>query len=186
MAAEKTDICQPPFDHDPIDPAFESKLDYKQSFAFKDFKLNPDPNVYEFSDIDIPPSYDALSIDPTRDYFSLFEFSAKFDPVPCMLTQNHESLIKGFMGQTTAFNRDRIKQHVLIMGETRNTNRVKYIHGNIGKGTFTYYGGHDPEDYRHYVGDPPTNLDLHKNSPGYRLILNNVLFPAAKKKERKT
>jgi hypothetical protein len=186
LAAEETDICQPPFDHDPMDPAFAGKLKYKQSFAFKDFKLNPDPYVYEFSDIDIPPSYDALSIDPTRDYFSLFEFSAKFDPVPCMLTQNHESLIKGFMGQTTAFDRDRIKQHVLIMGETKNTDRVKYIHGNVGRGTFTYYGGHDPEDYRHYIGDPPTNLDLHKNSPGYRLILNNVLFPAAKKKERKT
>jgi hypothetical protein len=186
LAADETDICHPVFDHDALDPDFQKKLDYKQCFAFTDFKLNPDPFVYEFSDIDVPPSYDALSIDPSRDYFSLFEFSAKFDPVPCMLTQNHESLIKGFMGQTTSFDREKIKKHIVIMGETKNTNRVKYIHGNAGKGTFTYYGGHDPEDYRHYVGDPPTNLDLHKNSPGYRLILNNILFPAAKKKERKT
>ncbi|MEA3392769.1 MAG: asparagine synthetase B [Candidatus Marinimicrobia bacterium] len=186
LAAEGTDICHPAFDHDALDQNYANKLNFKKSFAFEDFKLNPDPYIYEFSDIDVPPSYNALSIDPARDYFSLFEFSAKFDPVPCMLTQNHESLIKGFMGQTTSFRRNLIKEHVLIMGETKNTNRVKYIHGNAGKGTFTYYGGHDPEDYRHYVGDPPTNLDLHKNSPGYRLILNNILFPAAKKKERKT
>ena len=186
LAAGHTDICHPAFDHDGIDPDYSNKLDFKMGFAFKDYELNPDPYVYEFSDIDIPPSYDALRIDPARDYFSLFEFSAKFDPVPTMLTQNHESLIKGFMGQTTSFDRKKIREHVLIMGETKNTDRVKYIHGNAGKGTFTYYGGHDPEDYRHYVGDPPTNLDLHKNSPGYRLILNNILFPAAKKKERKT
>jgi hypothetical protein len=186
MAAENTDICHPAFDHDGIDPDYKSKLDFKMGFAFKDYNLKTDPFIYEFSDIDVPPSYDALRIDPARDYFSLFEFSAKFDPVPTMLTQNHESLIKGFMGQTTSFDRTKIRDHVLIMGETKNTNRVKYIHGNAGKGTFTYYGGHDPEDYRHYVGDPPTNLDLHKNSPGYRLILNNILFPAAKKKERKT
>lgn len=186
LSAENTDICHPAFDHDGIDPDYSGKLDYKMGFAFKDYNLMPDPYVYEFSDIDIPPSFDALRIDPARDYFSLFEFSAKFDPVPTMLTQNHESLIKGFMGQTTSFDRKKIREHVLIMGETKNTDRVKYIHGNAGKGTFTYYGGHDPEDYRHYVGDPPTNLDLHKNSPGYRLILNNILFPAAKKKERKT
>lgn len=186
MSAEHTDICHPAFDHDGIDPDYAEKLEFKMGFAFKDYELKPDPFVYEFSDIDIPPSYESLSLDPARDYFSLFEFSAKFDPVPTMLTQNHESLIKGFMGQTTSFDREKIREHVLIMGETRNTDRVKYIHGNAGKGTFTYYGGHDPEDYRHYVGDPPTNLDLHKNSPGYRLILNNILFPAAKKKERKT
>ena len=186
LAASNTDICHPVFDHDGIDPDYATKLDYKMGFAFKDYKLKTDPLIYEFSDIDIPPSYNALGIDPARDYFSLFEFSAKFDPVPTMLTQNHESLIKGFMGQTTSFDRNKIRDHVLIMGETKNTDRVKYIHGNAGKGTFTYYGGHDPEDYRHYVGDPPTNLDLHKNSPGYRLILNNILFPAAKKKERKT
>lgn len=186
LAAAGTDICHAVFDHDPIDSDYQQKLDYRADFAFTDYKLYPDPAVYEFSDIDIPPGFSPLDVDPASDYFSLFEFSAKFDPVPAMLTQNHESLIRGFMGQTTSFHRNRIKKHVLIMGETINTNRVKYIHGNAGKGTFTYYGGHDPEDYRHYVGDPPTNLDLHKNSPGYRLILNNILFPAAKKQERKT
>ena len=186
LAAHATDICHPVFDHDGIDPDFNEKLDFSQTFAFTDFTVYPDPNLYEYSDIDIPPSYEPLALDPARDYFSLFEFSAKFDPVPTMLTQNHETLIKGFMGQTTSFNRKRIKRHVLIMGEAHNTDRVKYIHGNVGQGTFTFYGGHDPEDYRHYVGDPPTNLDLHKNSPGYRLILNNILFPAAKKQERKT
>ncbi|MDZ7821697.1 MAG: asparagine synthetase B [Candidatus Marinimicrobia bacterium] len=186
LAARSTDICHAVFDHDGIDPDYREKLDYSQTFAFTDFEVYPDPYLYEFSDIDLPPGNRPLQIDPVKDYFSLFEFSAKFDPVPAMLTQNHESLIKGFMGQTTSFHRDRIKKHVVIMGETKNTKRVKYIHGNAGKGTFTYYGGHDPEDYRHYVGDPPTNLDLHKNSPGYRLILNNILFPAAKKQERKT
>ncbi|MFA6618355.1 MAG: asparagine synthetase B [Candidatus Neomarinimicrobiota bacterium] len=186
LAAAETDICHPVFDHDPVDPNYASKLNYNNTYAFTDFSLITDPHIYEYSNIDVPPSNKPLSLDPSRDYFSLFEFSAKFDPIPCMLTQNHESLIKGFMGQTTSFHRDRIKKHVLIMGETKNTERVKYIHGNVGKGTFTYYAGHDPEDYRHYVGDPPTNLDLHKNSPGYRLILNNVLFPAAKKQERKT
>lgn len=186
LAAAQTDICHPVFDHDAIDPNYADKLNFSSDYAFTDYTLKTDPYIYEYSNIDVPPSYQGLSLDPSRDYFSLFEFSAKFDPVPCMLTQNHESLIKGFMGQTTSFNRDYIKKHVLIMGETKNTQRVKYIHGNVGKGTYTYYGGHDPEDYRHYVGDPPTNLDLHKNSPGYRLILNNVLFPAAKKKERKT
>ncbi|MDD5709124.1 MAG: asparagine synthetase B [Candidatus Marinimicrobia bacterium] len=186
LSAAGTDICHAVFDHDPIDPDYQEKLDYNSCFAFSDFILYPDPQLYEFSDIDIPPGNAPLQLDAATDYFSLFEFSAKFDPIPAMLTQNHESLIRGFMGQTTYFNRKRIKKHVLIMGETRNSDRVKYIHGNAGKGTFTYYGGHDPEDYRHYVGDPPTNLDLHKNSPGYRLILNNILFPAAKKQERKT
>ncbi|MDZ7797172.1 MAG: asparagine synthetase B [Candidatus Marinimicrobia bacterium] len=186
LAAQNTDICHAVFDEDGIDPDYQEELDYSQTFAFTDFEVFPDPYLYEFSDIDLPPSYRPLDIDPVKDYFSLFEFSAKFDPVPAMLTQNHESLIKGFMGQTTYFNREMIKKHVVVMGETKNTKRVKYIHGNAGKGTFTFYGGHDPEDYRHYVGDPPTNLDLHKNSPGYRLILNNILFPAAKKKERKT
>ena len=186
LAAESTDICHAVFDYDGIDPDYMDKLDYTKTFAFTNFEIKPDPYLYEFSNIDVPPSYAPLVVDPVRDYFSLFEFSAKFDPVPCMLTQNHESLIKGFMGQTTSFDRDMIKKHVVIMGEALNTRRVKYIHGNTGKGTFTFYGGHDPEDYRHYVGDPPTNLDLHKNSPGYRLILNNILFPAAKKQERKT
>ncbi len=186
LAAQNTDICHAVFDEDGIDPDYQEALDYSQTLAFTDFEVYPDPSLYEFSDIDLPPSYRPLDIDPVKDYFSLFEFSAKFDPVPAMLTQNHESLIKGFMGQTTYFNREKIKKHVVVMGETKNTKRVRYIHGNAGKGTFTFYGGHDPEDYRHYVGDPPTNLELHKNSPGYRLILNNILFPAAKKQERKT
>ena len=142
--------------------------------------------IYEYSDIDYQASNDLLVRGAEADYFSLFEFSAKYDPVPTMLTQNHVSVIKGFMGQTTGFHRDKIKKHVLIMGEDKTTPQVKYIHGNHGKGTFTFLGGHDPEDYQHFVGDPQTDLSLHQNSPGYRLILNNILFPAAKKKERKT
>lgn len=186
LAAQKVDIVHAVFDGDPPDPDFQDKLDFSATFAFENFQINPDPMVYEFSDLDIPPSDQPLTLDASRDYFSLFEFSAKWDPVPTMLTQNHRSLIKGFMGQTTNFKREYIKGSVLILGETENTQRVRYLHGNYGKGTFTYYGGHDPEDYRHFVGDPPTNLDLHKNSPGYRLILNNILFPAAQKQERKT
>jgi hypothetical protein len=186
LAAMNVDIVHQVFDGDPIDPNYQDKLNFESTFAFENFKLLPDPMVYEYSDLDIPPSDQPLTLDANRDYFSLFEFSAKWDPVPAMLTQNHTALVKGFMGQTTNFKREYIKDHVIIMGETVNTQRVRYIHGNYGKGTFTYYGGHDPEDYRHYVGDPPTNLDLHKNSPGYRLILNNVLFPAAQKQERKT
>jgi hypothetical protein len=146
----------------------------------------PDPMIYEFSDIDYPPSHDPVLRGAEADYFKLFEFSAKYDPVPAMLTQNHVPVIKGFMGQTTGFHRDRIKNHIVIMGEDHTTPQVKYLHGNFGKGTFTFLGGHDPEDYQHFVGDPPTDLSLHRNSPGYRLILNNILFPAARKKERKT
>jgi len=186
LASQNVDIVASVFDGDGIDNNIQNKLDYSQTFAFENFKLITNPMVYEFSNIDIPPSDKPFLVNPSKDYFSLFEFSAKFDPVPTMLTQNHRSIIKGFMGQTTGFNRKVIKKHVLIMGEVKNTDMVKYIHGNFGKGTFTYYGGHDPEDYRHFVGDPPTNLDLHKNSSGYRLILNNVLFPAAKKQKRKT
>lgn len=186
LAAHKTDIVPAVFDGDGIDPDYEEKLDFNYTFAFENFKLITDPNIYEFSDIDIPPGYDPYAIDMNTDYFSLFEFSAKWDPVPTMLTQNHENIIRGFMGQTSNFNRNRIKKHVVVMGDTPGTDRVKYIHGNVGKGTFTYLGGHDPADYRHFVGDPPTNLTLHKNDPGYRLILNNVLFPAAKKEKRKT
>lgn len=143
-----------------------------------------DPFIYEFSDIDCPP--DVFNLNPESDYFTLFEFSAKFDPVPTMLTQNHVNVIKGFLGQTTAFHLDKIKKGVTIMGIREGTDNVKYLHGNYGRGMFTFYGGHDPEDYQHAVGDPPTDLSLHKNSPGYRLILNNVLFPAAKKKKLKT
>jgi hypothetical protein len=161
-------------------------LDYSKTFAFTQFKLLTDPMVYEFSDIDYPPSHIPKVRTAESDYFSLFEFSAKYDPVPTMLTQNHVGTVKGFMGQTTGFDRNRIKNHVVIMGEDPASDQVKYLHGNFGKGTFTFYGGHDPEDYQHFVGDPPTDLTLHRNSPGYRLILNNVLFPAARKKERKT
>lgn len=186
LAAEGVDIVDVPFDGTPPQPDYQSKLDYSKCLAFENFSLYTDPYLYEFSDIDIPPSFAPRLRDPDRDYFSLFEFSAKYDPVPTMLTQNHVGIIKGFMGQTTMFERSKIKPTVIIMGEVENSNEVKYIHGNYGKGTFTYYGGHDPEDYTHAVGDPPTQLELHKNSPGYRLILNNILFPAAKKKKLKT
>lgn len=186
LAAEGVDIVDTPFDGDPPEANYQQKLDYSKSLAFQDFSLYTDPNIYEFADIDIPPSFAPRIRDPETDYFSLFEFSAKYDPVPTMLTQNHVSVVKGFMGQTTMFNREKIKPHVIIMGEVEGTNEVRYIHGNHGKGTFTFYGGHDPEDYTHAVGDPPTQLELHKNSPGYRLILNNILFPAARKKKLKT
>ena len=142
--------------------------------------------VYEYSDIDFPPSNNPITRGAEADYFTLFEFSAKFDPVPTMLTQNHVFTIKGFMGQTTGYHKSKIKKHIVLMGEDPASNQVKYLHGSFGKGAFAFLGGHDPEDYRHFVGDPPTDLTLHRNSPGYRLILNNVLFPAARKKERKT
>ncbi|GAB4370024.1 MAG: hypothetical protein Kow0042_12050 [Calditrichia bacterium] len=186
LAAEGVDIVDVPFDGTPPDPNYQAKLDYSKCLAFTNFKLYTNPNLYEFSDIDIPPSFQPRLRDPDTDYFTLFEFSAKYDPVPTMLTQNHVDIVKGFMGQTTMFNKNLIKPSVIIMGEIEGTNEVKYIHGNAGKGTFTFYGGHDPEDYTHAVGDPPTQLELHKNSPGYRLILNNILFPAAKKKKLKT
>lgn len=186
LAAEGTDICDAVFDGDPIDPNCQQKLDFNKCYAFENFKIITDPMIYEFSDIDIPPSDNPILRRPESDYFTLFDFSAKWDPVPTMLTQNHVSVIKGFMGQTTGFKKSLIKKSVVIMAESEGTEQVKYIHGNIGRGTFTFYGGHDPEDYQHFVGDPETQLSLHKNSPGYRLILNNILFPAAKKKERKT
>jgi len=186
LAAEKTDIVDAVFDGDAPDPDCQQKLDFSKTLAFENFTLITDPMVYEFSNIDIPPSDAPVLRSPEADYFTLFEFSAKYDPVPTMLTQNHVSVIKGFMGQTTGFRKSTIKRSVLIMAEAEGTEQVKYLHGNLGRGTFTFYGGHDPEDYQHFVGDPPTQLSLHKNSPGYRLILNNVLFPAAKKKVRKT
>jgi hypothetical protein len=186
LSAENIDICDVPFDYDPVDPDYETKLDYSKTLAFKDFRLYTNPKIYEFSDIDTPPSHMPRLRDADTDYFSLFEFSAKYDPVPTMLTQNHVNVVKGFMGQTTMFREEKIKPSLVIMGKIEGSNEVKYIHGNSGKGTFTFYGGHDPEDYTHQVGDPPTELSLHKNSPGYRLILNNILFPAAKKKKLKT
>jgi len=186
LAAESVDIVASVFDGDPVNPHANEKLDFSKTFAFENFKLYTDPMLYEYSDIDYPPSFQPVSPGAEADYFTLFNFSAKYDPVPTMLTQDHVGVVKGFMGQTTGFRRDKIKKHVVILGEVEGGEQVKYIHGNYGKGTFTFLGGHDPEDYRHYVGDPPTRLELHKNSPGYRLILNNVLFPSARKKERKT
>ncbi len=186
LSAENIDICDVPFDYDPVDPDYETKLDFLKTLAFKDFRLYTNPNIYEFSDIDTPPSHMPRLRDADTDYFTLFEFSAKYDPVPTMLTQNHVNVVKGFMGQTTMFREEKIKSSLVIMGKIEGSNEIKYIHGNSGKGTFTFYGGHDPEDYTHQVGDPPTELSLHKNSPGYRLILNNILFPAAKKKKLKT
>lgn len=186
LAAEKTDIVDVMFDGDPPDPDAQKKLDFTKTFAFENFTLVMNPLIYEYSDIDIPPSDPVPLTDPNTDYFTLFEFSAKYDPVPTMLTQNHVNVIKGFMGQTTGFKKDLIKRSVIILAQKEGTPQVKYLHGNFGRGTFTFYGGHDPEDYQHAVWDPPTDLALHKNSPGYRLILNNVLFPAAKKKQQKT
>ncbi|MDP6456582.1 MAG: asparagine synthetase B [Candidatus Marinimicrobia bacterium] len=186
LAAEEVDIVESVFDGTPADLKSQQKLDFTRSFAFHEFEIITDPFIYEFSNIDIPSSDRPITRGAEADYFTLFEFSAKYDPVPAMLTQNHVAVIKGFMGQTTGFRRSTIKQHILIMGEVEEEEQVKYIHGNFGRGTFTFLGGHDPEDYQHFVGDPPTDLSLHRNSPGYRLILNNVLFPAARKKERKT
>ena len=186
LAAKNVDIVGTVYDNSPIDPLYMQKLDFSNSMAFENYNLYTNPMTYEYSTIDTPPSHRPITKGAEADYFTLFEFSAKWDPVPTMLTQNHVAVINGFMGQTTGFNRSTLKKHVLIMGEVENDALVKYIHGNVGKGTFTFLGGHDPEDYRHFVGDPPTDLSLHRNSPGYRLILNNVLFPAARKKEKKT
>jgi len=183
LSAEGIDICEPMFDGDGSDANYQNKVDYSKTFAFKDFILERSPNVYEFSSIDMT---NKRKIPKTTDYFTLMDFSAKWDPIPTMLNQNHTALVKGFMGQTTAFTRDQIKAKVLVLGENKTNGEAKYIHGIKGKGFFTFYGGHDPEDYTHRVGDPKTELDLHPTSPGYRLILNNVLFPAARKKKQKT
>lgn len=182
LAAEGLDICAEVYDRDGIDPDAQSKLDFSKTFAFRNFNIILNPMQYEHSDIDNKNR----SVSPEIDYFNLFEFSAKWDPIPTMLCQNHTLTIKGFMGQATAFEKSLIKPDVLILGENKAENEVRYIHGEHGFGTWTFYGGHDPEDYRHYVGDPETDLSLHPNSPGYRLILNNILFPAAQKKKRKT
>ena len=183
LSAEGIDICEPMFDGDGSTPNYQNKIDYNNTFAFKDYILERSPTVYEFSSIDMT---NKRRIPKTTDYFSLMDFSAKWDPIPTMLCQNHTALVKGFMGQTTSFTRDQIKSNVLVMGENKTNGEAKYIHGIKGKGFFTFYGGHDPEDYTHRVGDPKTELDLHPTSPGYRLILNNVLFPAARKKKQKT
>jgi hypothetical protein len=183
LSAEGVDICEPMFDGDPSEGNYQSRIDYSKSFAFKDFILDRKPEHYEFSSIDMT---EKRQLPMEKDYFTLMEFSAKWDVIPSMLCQNHTQLVKGFMGQTTAFTRDQIKSNVLVLGENAINNEARYIHGQKGKGFFTFYGGHDPEDYQHKVGDEPTVLDLHPNSPGFRLILNNVLFPAAKKKKQKT
>ncbi|CDF78610.1 conserved hypothetical protein [Formosa agariphila KMM 3901] len=183
LSAEGVDICEAMFDGDASDPDYQKQIDYSKTFAFTDFTLERNPKVYEFSSIDMTPK---RRIFKEADYFSLMDFSAKWDPVPTMLCQNHTALVKGFMGQTTSFTRDEIKSNVLVLGENKSNGEAKYIHGIKGKGFFTFYGGHDPEDYTHKVGDPKTELELHPTSPGYRLILNNVLFPAAKKKKQKT
>lgn len=184
LAAQNVDICAPMFDGDPADPASQSKLKFEDGLAFQNYQLEMDPLVYEFSSID--GTKDHSDIKPINDFFTLFDFSAKWDIVPTMLTQSHERVIAGFMGQTTSFRKEYIRPDVTVMGDNRNLPTAKYIHGTLGLGQWTYYGGHDPEDYRHLVNDPPTDLNLHPNSPGYRLILNNILFPAAKKKDRKT
>jgi hypothetical protein len=184
LAAAQTDICERMFDGDPVQPGYESKVDFSRTFAFENFEIYTDPYRYEYSTIDVDASLRVNN--PAVDYFTLFDFSAKYDPVPTMLTQCHANVVKNFLGQTTAFHKEQIKKSVTILAEREGTDEVKYLHGNIGRGTFTWYGGHDPEDYQHAVGDPPTDISLHKNSPGYRLILNNILFPAAKKKKQKT
>ncbi|WP_127122016.1 asparagine synthetase B [Chryseotalea sanaruensis] len=184
LAAEGIDICERPFDGDPADPQAQNKLNFSSSFAFTDFRLVRDIYEYEFSDIDNKPSERGLRQD--NDYFTLFEFSAKWDPIPTMLTQNHTKIINGFYGQTTGFKKRVVKSEALVMGENKAIGEIKYLHGTVGKGFWTYYGGHDPEDYQHQVGEEHTDLNQHPNSPGYRLILNNILFPAAKKKKQKT
>lgn len=183
LAAINTDIADRMYDGDAADSDAQSKLDYSNSLAFQNFTLETNPLVYEYSDLDIQPQEVG---DQNNDYFTLFDYSAKYDPVPSMLIQNHVNVVRGFMGQTTMFRKSLIKNSVYVLAERAGTDQVKYIHGNFGRGTFTFYGGHDPEDYTHAVGDPPTDLSLKKNSPGYRLILNNILFPAAKKKKQKT
>lgn len=184
LAADGVDICEKMYDGDPADPQAQEKLNYENTLAFTDFRLVRDPYQYEFSDIDNNPQERGMRQD--NDYFSIFEFSAKWDPIPTMLTQNHTRVISGFFGQTTGFKKQLIKPDVVLMGENKDIKEAKYIHGVMGKGFWTFYGGHDPEDYQHQVNEEPTDLNQHPNSPGYRLILNNILFPAAKKKKQKT
>jgi hypothetical protein len=186
LSAWGLDIVDTVYDGDPMEKEAPLKLNYTRTFAFENFGLVTDPMEYEYSTIDVSPTSERGLKGPDADAFTLFEFSAKYDPVPTMLTQSHVPIVRGFLGQTTAFRRSLIKPSITILGEVTGTESIKYIHGNVGRGTFTFYAGHDPEDYRHLVGDPPTQLALHKNSPGYRLILNNILFPAAKKQKRKT
>lgn len=184
LAAQGTDMVESVFDGDPSDPNAQKKLNFAQGFAFQNYNIIKDPMVYEFSNID--GTEDHLKVREENDFFTLFDFSAKWDIIPTILTQNHTQVIHGFMGQTTSFREGYLKSEVTIMGESKNIKCAKYVHGELGQGQWTYYGGHDPEDYQHRVGDPPTDLSLHPNSPGYRLILNNILFPAAKREKQKT
>ena len=184
LSAEGVDICESMYDGDPADPSAQQKIDFSKTFAFHNYRLSRNPFEYEYSDIDATQTRGFVA--EQNDLFTLFDFSAKWDPIPTMLCQNHTQVIKAFMGQTTSFRKEVVKSDVLVMGESKALNEARYIHGEFGKGTWTFYGGHDPEDYQHLVGEPPTDLNLHTNSPGYRLILNNILFPAAKKKKRKT
>jgi len=186
LSAENVDICDVMFDGDPMQPDAQNHLDYSKTFAFKDFRISTNPAEYEISTIDIDQQTRGRIVNEKTDFFTLFEFSAKWDWVPTMLTQNHTRIIHGFMGQTTAFRKETVKTSSVILAENKELGEVRYLHGDFGKGTWTFLGGHDPEDYRHYVGDPPTDLSLYPNSPGYRLILNNILFPAAKKEKHKT
>lgn len=184
LAAQNTDVCESMFDGDPADPQAQQKLNFDQCFAFKNFTLETSPYVYEYSNIDVNPN--TRNVTEETDLFTLFDYSAKWDLIPSILCQNHTKTVRGFMGQTTAFKRDLIKSDVLVMGENALLNEARYIHGEMGKGTWTFFGGHDPEDYQHHVGEPPTDLNLHPNSPGFRLILNNILFPSAQKSKQKT
>lgn len=186
LSAENVDICDVMFDGDPIQPDAQNQLDYSKTFAFKDFRISTNPVEYEISSIDIDQKSRARIVNEKNDFFTLFEFSAKWDWVPTMLTQNHTRIIHGFMGQTTAFHKENVKTSAVILAENKELGEVRYLHGEYGKGTWTFLGGHDPEDYQHFVGDPPTDLSMYPNSPGYRLILNNILFPAAKKEKHKT
>ena len=186
LAASNTDIVPREFDGDPVDPNCLEKLDYSLTFALENFTPTLDPMLYRHSDIDTYPDRQVRFVNPADDYFFLFDFAAKLDPVPTMLVQNHVNTVAGFMGQSTGIRKSYLKKFVTVLGQPDNFDEARYIHGNLGKGTFTFLSGHDPEDYRHMINDPPTDLSLKRNSPGYRLILNNVLFPAAKRKERKT
>ncbi|MET4106071.1 asparagine synthetase B [Hymenobacter sp. UYP22] len=184
LAGLGVDMVESMYDGDPADQQAQSKLNFNRTLAFQNFQLRMNPYEYEYSNIDMDPRERGVYED--NDFFQLFNFSAKYDPVPTMLTQNHERTVKGFMGQTTAFRKPLVKPDVVVMGENKASGEVRYMHGTLGKGTWTFYGGHDPEDYQHMVEEEPTDLALHPNSPGYRLILNNILFPAAKKKKQKT
>ena len=185
QAAFGVDIVPSEYDGDPVDPDALQRLDYSRTFAFTGFRPSFNAREYEHSDIDAGAPPQPIQ-NPALDYFTLFEFSAKWDPVPTMLTQNHVSTVKGFVGQTSNFRKRFLRPEVTVLAEAPGRDEVRYLNGTFGEGTFTFYGGHDPEDYQHFVGDPATDLSLHKHSPGYRLILNNILFPAAKKKKQKT